>query len=81
MKQSGKGIIGLASKARNNPEAVDLEETAFTTLGAIAMQGIRRAQVQLGDRVVVMGLGFLGQLTCQILKASGAYVVGVAEQV
>lgn len=59
------------------PEAVDFEEAAFTALGAIAMQGIRRAQIQLGDRVVVMGLGLLGQLACQILKASGAYVVGI----
>jgi len=59
------------------PEGVDFDEAAFTTLGAIAMQGIRRAQVQLGDRVVVTGLGLLGQITCQILKASGAFVFGI----
>ncbi len=59
------------------PAGVEFDEAAFTTLGAISLQGIRRAQVQLGDRVVVMGLGLLGQLTCQILKASGAQVIGL----
>ena len=59
------------------PEGVDFDEAAFTTLGAIALQGVRRAQVQLGDRVVVMGLGLLGQITCQILRASGANVIGI----
>jgi len=59
------------------PSKVDFDEAAFATLGAIAMQGTRRAQVQLGDRVAVIGLGLLGQLTCQILKASGAYVFAI----
>jgi len=51
------------------PENVDFDEAAFTTIGAIAMQGIRRTQVQFGDSVVVVGLGLLGQIACQILKA------------
>lgn len=59
------------------PRGVESEEAAFTTLGAIAMQGIRRAQVQLGDRVAVIGLGLLGQIACQMLKASGAFTIGV----
>ncbi len=59
------------------PESVDFDEAAFTTLGAIALQGIRRAQVQIGDRVVVIGLGLLGQVACQILKAAGASVIGI----
>lgn len=59
------------------PEGVDFDEAAFTTLGAIAMQGIRRAQVQLGDNVIVIGLGLLGQIACQILKAAGASVIGI----
>ena len=41
------------------------------------MQGIRRAKVQLGDKVVVLGLGLLGQIACQILKAAGAHVIGI----
>jgi predicted dehydrogenase len=59
------------------PAGVDFDEAAYTTLGAIALQGIRRAQLQLGDRVAVIGLGLLGQLACQILKTSGACVVGI----
>ena len=59
------------------PDDVDFEEAAFTTLGAIAMQGARRAQVQFGDNVVVIGLGLLGQIACQILKAAGAHVIGI----
>ena len=59
------------------PEDVAHEEAAYSTLGAIAMQGVRRAQVRLGDGVVVIGLGLLGQLTCQLLAASGASVTGI----
>lgn len=71
----------IAAVARNLvckvPEGVDFDEAAFTTLGAIAMQGIRRAQVGLGDEAAVIGLGLLGQIACQILKAAGAYVIGI----
>lgn len=59
------------------PPNVEIKEAAFTTLGAIAMQGVRRAQVQLGDKVAVIGLGLLGLITAQILKACGAYVIGI----
>jgi predicted dehydrogenase/threonine dehydrogenase-like Zn-dependent dehydrogenase len=59
------------------PDNVDFDEAAFTTIGAIAMQGIRRAQVQFGDNVAVIGLGLLGQIACQILKAAGAHVIGI----
>ncbi len=57
------------------PEGVDPEAAAFATVGSIAMQGVRQAEVQLGHRVGVIGLGLLGQLTVQILKASGAKVL------
>lgn len=59
------------------PENVKFSEAAFTTIGSIALQGIRRANVQLGDNVVVLGLGLLGQIACQILKSSGAHVIGI----
>ena len=59
------------------PEDVSFEEAAFTTIGAIALQGIRRAQVQLGDTVAIIGLGLLGQIACQILKTAGAHVIGI----
>ncbi len=59
------------------PDAVDFESGAFTTLGAIALQGIRLADVRLGEVVAVIGLGLLGQLTVQMLKASGCVVIGM----
>jgi predicted dehydrogenase/threonine dehydrogenase-like Zn-dependent dehydrogenase len=59
------------------PDGVTLRDAAFTTLGAIAMQGVRRAEASLGERVVVVGLGLLGLLTVQILRAAGCVVAGV----
>ena len=53
------------------------EEAAFTTLGAVALHGIRTAEVKLGDSVAVIGLGLLGQLTVQLLKAAGCRVLGM----
>lgn len=56
---------------------VGLDAAAFTTLGAIAMQGVRQANPQLGEFVCVIGLGLLGQITAQILRANGCQVFGV----
>lgn len=58
------------------PNSVNMDAAAFTTLGAIALQGIRQADVRLGEIVVVLGLGLLGQLTVQMLKAAGCMVIG-----
>ena len=58
------------------PENVSFEEAAFVPVGAIAIQGIRLAEVQLGDHVAVIGLGLIGLLTAQLLKAAGANVIG-----
>ena len=58
------------------PDSVSLEDASFVTLGAIALQGVRQAEPRLGDRVAVIGLGLLGQLTVQLLKASGCRVLG-----
>ncbi|MCI0337209.1 MAG: bi-domain-containing oxidoreductase [Acidobacteria bacterium] len=59
------------------PEGVCFNEAAFVTLGAIALQGVRTAEVKLGDSVAVIGLGLLGQLTAQILKAAGCRAIGI----
>lgn len=59
------------------PESVDLKEAAFVTMGAIALQGIRRSQIQIGEWVVVYGLGLIGQLTVSMLLANGARVIGI----
>jgi predicted dehydrogenase/threonine dehydrogenase-like Zn-dependent dehydrogenase len=59
------------------PEGVDFESGAFATLGAIALQGVRLAEPTLGESVVVIGLGLIGQLAAQLLKANGCRVFGV----
>ena len=59
------------------PDGVSTEEAGFTTLGAIALQGIRQASPSIGSNVAVIGLGLLGQLTVQLLKANGCNVFGV----
>ena len=77
---------GLANHAEINavpknlvvpvPAGVSARDASFVTLGAIALQGVRQAQLTLGERVVVMGLGLIGLLTVQLLKASGCRVLG-----
>jgi predicted dehydrogenase len=59
------------------PDSVDYESGAFTTLGAIALHGFRLAAPQLGERVAVIGLGLLGQLVLQIVRAGGCIPFGV----
>jgi len=59
-----------------NPKS-DLRQACYNTLGAIAMQGIRQADLRLGETCAVIGLGLLGQLTCCMLRASGVKVLGI----
>lgn len=59
------------------PDNVRMEHAAFGTIGAIAMQGLRRAEMQLGETACVIGLGLLGQLLVPLLKAAGINVIGV----
>lgn len=59
------------------PDGVDLRDAAFATVGAIAMNGVRQARVTLGDTVVVLGLGLVGLMAVQLLKAAGCRVIGV----
>src|ERR1044071_5413701 len=59
------------------PEQVSFEAGAYGTLGAIALQGVRLAEPTLGESVVVIGLGLVGQLTVQLLKANGCRVFGL----
>ena len=59
------------------PEGVSFEWGAYGTLGAIALQGVRLAEPTLGESVVVIGLGLVGQLTVQLLKANGCRVFGL----
>jgi polar amino acid transport system substrate-binding protein len=59
------------------PENVTAEEAAFTTIGSIALQGVRQADPRISEKICVIGLGLLGNITCQILKANGCAVFGI----
>ena len=59
------------------PRGVSPEHAAFSTVGAIAMHGVRRAEVQLGETACVIGLGLVGQLVVRLLIAAGVRVVGL----
>lgn len=59
------------------PPDTPIDEAAFTTIGSIALQGIRQMAPQMGERVVVIGLGLLGQITSLLLKANGCFVFGI----
>jgi predicted dehydrogenase/threonine dehydrogenase-like Zn-dependent dehydrogenase len=59
------------------PDGVAPEHAAFATVAAIAMQGVRRGEVQLGETSVVIGLGLIGQLVVRLLIAAGVQVVGI----
>jgi predicted dehydrogenase/threonine dehydrogenase-like Zn-dependent dehydrogenase len=59
------------------PDGIGLDEAAFATVGAVALQGVRQSGATLGDRVAVIGLGLLGLMTVQLLRAAGCEVAGV----
>ena len=59
------------------PDAVSDDEAAFTVAGAIGLQGVRLAQPELGEAVVVTGLGVIGLITVQLLRANGCRVLGI----
>lgn len=65
--------VNLVAKV---PAGVSDHAAAFTVIGAIGLQGIRLAQPELGETFVVIGLGLIGQLTAQLLKAHGCRVIG-----
>jgi predicted dehydrogenase/threonine dehydrogenase-like Zn-dependent dehydrogenase len=65
--------VNLAARV---PDGLALDDASTVTLGAIALQGVRRAEPTLGETIAVVGLGVLGQLTVQLLRAHGARVIG-----
>ncbi len=58
------------------PDGVGTEEAAFATLGSIALQGVRLCEPRLGETIFVLGLGLLGQIAVQLLRANGCRVIG-----
>ncbi|HYN08798.1 MAG TPA: bi-domain-containing oxidoreductase [Vicinamibacterales bacterium] len=61
--------------AARMPDAVSYDDGCFVTVGTIALHGVRLAEIALGDRVVVIGLGLVGQITAQLARCSGAMVI------
>ncbi len=59
------------------PEGLPYERACFVTVGVIALHGVRLAEIELGDVVVVMGLGLVGQIAAQLVRAAGATVVAL----
>jgi threonine dehydrogenase-like Zn-dependent dehydrogenase len=59
------------------PEGVSLQQGAFVTLGSIAVEALRKADVRFGETVIIYGLGLLGLLAAQIARAGGLYVIGL----
>ncbi len=68
--------VSIPKSGSNDTDRL-LKNSAYNTLGAIAMQGVRQADLRLGETCVVIGLGLLGQISALLLKASGVNVVGV----
>ncbi|MEM7816416.1 MAG: bi-domain-containing oxidoreductase [Candidatus Aenigmatarchaeota archaeon] len=66
--------INLAVKV---PNSLGLDEASFATLGSIALWGVRQASVAIGEKICVIGLGLIGQLTIQLIKIAGAYAFGI----
>jgi predicted dehydrogenase/threonine dehydrogenase-like Zn-dependent dehydrogenase len=75
------GHAELAAPAINHvvpvPDDVDLRQAAFVTVGGIAIQALRRAELQFGEVVAIYGLGLVGQIATRIALAAGCVVVGV----
>ena len=66
--------INLAVKV---PKTVDLKQAAFSTIASIAIQGIRQADLRMGENFLIIGMGIIGQITYKILEASGMYPIGI----
>src|SRR5215470_7985387 len=66
--------VNLCAKV---PRGVAPEHAAFATVAAIAMQGVRRGEVQLGETAAVIGLGLIGQLVVRLLAAAGVQAIGI----
>jgi predicted dehydrogenase len=73
----GESIVTGRNLVARIPENVSFEHAAFATLGSIALNGVRTAQISVGDRVAVLGLGLVGQLVAQLARVQGAQVIAI----
>lgn len=72
-----KNLAAKIPLARSPRPEIDFEEAAFTTVGAIGLQGLRLANPQLGETVAIIGLGLIGLLVVQLARAAGCVVIGM----
>ncbi len=77
VRPARRGQLGAANLCVPVPDGVAAEHAAFATVGAIAMQGVRRGELALGETACVIGLGLVGQLVVRLLVAAGVRVVGI----
>jgi len=70
-------VAAYANHVVKLPDNVDMADAAFVTVGGIALQGIRRSELRIGEWVVIYGLGLVGQMAAQIALAAGARVIGI----
>ena len=61
----------------NVPEGCSPKDSSSVAIGSIALQGVRRSGAKIGETIVVIGLGLIGQITAQLLKAAGCHVLGI----
>lgn len=73
----GETILTGRNLAVKVPEAVPFEQACFTTLGSIAMNAVRISEISVGDVVAVIGLGLVGQLVAQLVRAQGGVVIAI----
>ncbi|HWB82800.1 MAG TPA: bi-domain-containing oxidoreductase [Bryobacteraceae bacterium] len=73
----GESILTGRNLVARVPESVPFQQACFTTLGCIAMNAVRTAQISIGDVVAVIGLGLVGQLIAQLARLQGAVVAAI----
>ena len=71
------GVVSISRNlAAHIPDQVSTADAAYAGIGAVALQGVRLSRTALGDRILVVGLGLLGQICVCLLKAQGCFVFG-----
>src|SRR5215472_10687138 len=72
-----RNLVAKIPRSTSPQAEIDFEEAAFTTVGAVGLQGLRLANLQLGETVAVVGLGLIGLLVVQLARAAGCIVIGM----
>ena len=59
------------------PKNIDLKYASFATIASIAIQGIRQADIKIGESCMIIGMGLIGQLAYKLVESAGAFPIGV----